>query len=192
MKKYNLKSANPLKIKHLAKFSLLKDISLEDTKKLLKEYASMYVGNPSNFWHFKFASICDNWVIISWSNIEDLDDSTYFTTYQNVTTWMLGTGALKGATSVFSLAVDASEPTVPVLFARLDPADTFQDTVVGMYENRPFIHEIPWGITDFIDNSEEDLVAHIRDIEGFDISLMSTINQCDWQDISAFISTKQI
>lgn len=158
---------------------LLHNISLEDVKKLLQEYASLYKDKKEAVGEFYYAFLPDSteWVYLEFPTFKDIAHYNNFDTYQNIMIWLSDKSDKE-----FCLAIPKTQ-RLPLFFSMIDKENPWGDSTVGVYASRDFYFSVSQQVLEWgeVPTQDFDYRGYIKKVFGFNTDLLANINQCKWE-----------
>jgi len=158
---------------------LLHNISLENVKKLLGEYARLYAGKKEILCEFYYTFLPDNaeWLYLKFPNFKDMPHYYNFETYQNMMIWLSDKSDRE-----FCLAIPNSQ-TLPLFFSMMDKENPYGDSTIGVYASRSFVFSVPQEILEWgkVPAREFDYWGYLQAKFNFHIKWLADMNEYKWE-----------
>lgn len=158
---------------------LLHNISLDDIKTLLVEYASITNDAKKVICEFNYLLLpgSDGWVYLEFPDAKDVPHYRNFWSYQNLMIWLS-----QKSDREFCFAVPAS-PAFPLFVSMRDVKNPCGDSTMGIYGGRDFYFTVPGEVLEWgpVPETGFDYAGSIKSLFGFDLQLLSGEENRIWE-----------
>lgn len=167
---------------------LLHNISLENVKKLLVEYASISKDKKEVVCEFYYAFLpgSTEWVYLELPNFKDVPHYCNFWTYQNIMIWLSDKSDRE-----FCLAIPKNQ-RLPLFFSMMDKENPYGDSTIGIYASRSFGFSVPEEILEWGEvpgpGQAFDYQGYLKEKFDFDTRQLADIVQCKWEKVELTLS----